>query len=98
MKEDVKAAGREVSKILTDTSLSQSDENLSIVIAVLDSLEGDLEHSVFSFIPNTSETAFMGLTEAIHDHLNSQKVKSILNKETSLSPAEILKILSVTFH
>ena len=79
----------------SDIYVERKNLGRQLAPAVLDSLEGDLEHSVFSFIPNTSETAFMGLTEAIHDHLNSQKVKSILNKETSLSPAEILKILSV---
>ena len=35
---------------------------------VLETIDEDLEHAVFSFIPNTAESAFVGLTEEI-DHL-----------------------------
>lgn len=54
MREDIKAAGKEVSKILTDTSLHKYDENISIVIAVLDSLDytkGCID-SLMQYAPN----------------------------------------------
>jgi len=33
--------------------------------AVLSAIDGDVEHSVFSFIPNTAEVSFYGLTEGV---------------------------------
>jgi amidophosphoribosyltransferase len=39
---------------------------------VLDAIDGDLERAVFSFIPNTAEIAYLGLTEQI-GRLESQR-------------------------
>lgn len=41
--------------------------------AIIEEIEGDLTHTVFTYIPNTSQTAFIGLSEAIDDYLNVQK-------------------------
>jgi len=32
---------------------------------LLDAIDGDLQHAVFSFIPNTAEAAYLGLTEEV---------------------------------
>jgi amidophosphoribosyltransferase len=39
----------------------------SLVKQVLSAVNGDLEHTVFSYIPNTAETAFYGLMEGLRD-------------------------------
>lgn len=44
---------------------------------VLNSIGYDYENTVFSYIPNTSETAFVGLLEGINDHLDHYKQKQI---------------------
>jgi len=44
-------------------------ENLAERIAGI--LNGDLDHAVFGFIPNTSETAYLGLLEGLH-HLRQR--------------------------
>ena len=37
----------------------------------------DLDKTVFSFIPNTAEVAFMGMLEGLNEHLNGLKLKEI---------------------
>ncbi|MCF0201963.1 MAG: amidophosphoribosyltransferase [Bacteroidaceae bacterium] len=48
-----------------------------LVPQVLDAINGDLAHSVISYIPNTAEVAFFGLVEALDNYLNQQKAKLI---------------------
>ena len=45
---------------------------------------------MFTYIPNTSQTAFIGLSEAIDDHLNVEKEKRILQL-SSLNDLEKIK-------
>jgi amidophosphoribosyltransferase len=45
---------------------------------VLKSIQNDLKHTIFSFIPNTAETAFYGLLKGMEDYLNRIKVQRIL--------------------
>ncbi len=54
-------------------------ENLSS--SVLESIEYDLDHTVFSFVPNTAETAFMGLVEGVNKHLDEIKLKRLRSDE-----------------
>ena len=44
---------------------------------ILQAIGGDLSHTVFSFIPNTAETAFLGMLEALKAHLNQTKIAQI---------------------
>src|SRR5690606_28340134 len=39
---------------------------------ILEAVEHDLEHTVFSYIPNTAETAFEGLLEALRSHRRAE--------------------------
>lgn len=61
--------------------------------AILKEIDGDLRNTVFSFIPNTAETAFYGLIEGLTEHLNQKKL-SLLKNNPSLSEEEIKNILS----
>ena len=44
---------------------------------VLRAIDGDLDNAVFSFIPNTAETAFYGMTEGLEDLLIHRKIEEI---------------------
>lgn len=46
----------------------------SIAKRVLESIGGDVAHTVFSFIPNTAEVAYYGLTDEVED-LTRQRVR-----------------------
>jgi amidophosphoribosyltransferase len=45
---------------------------------VLESINNDLKNTIFSFIPNTAETAFYGLLKGMEDYLNKIKVQRIM--------------------
>jgi len=44
---------------------------------ILQEIDGDLDHTVFSFIPNTAEVAYYGMIEGMNDYLNRMKAKRI---------------------
>ena len=46
---------------------------------VLKAVNHDLRNTIFSFIPNTAETAFYGLLKGAEDYLNKIKVERILS-------------------
>jgi amidophosphoribosyltransferase len=45
---------------------------------VLQEVDYDLKNTVFSYIPNTAETAFLGMIEGLEDHLAKERKKAIL--------------------
>ncbi len=49
-----------------------------VVPAVLKAIDGDITNTVFSFIPNTAETAFLGLNERVKEQLSKEKYEAIL--------------------
>ena len=62
---------------------------------ILKSIDYDLAHTVFSFIPNTAEVAFYGMLEGLDNYLTEQKLVKIHNASGSLSDAELKQILSL---
>ena len=50
----------------------------NIVPQIMESIDNDLDNSVFSFIPNTAEVSFYGMIKGLEDHLNEEKIQSIL--------------------
>jgi putative amidophosphoribosyltransferase len=62
---------------------------------VLKSIDNDLDNTVFSYIPNTAETSFYGLIEAVSENLNEEKKQLILHSKKSLTEEELTRILSI---
>jgi amidophosphoribosyltransferase len=62
--------------------------------AVLKAISYDFENTVFSYIPNTSETAFYGMIEGIRNYLVDWKIEEIKRKNGSLTDDEIKRIIS----
>lgn len=46
---------------------------------VLHAIEHDLKNTIFSFIPNTAETAFYGMLKGMENYLNKVKLERILS-------------------
>jgi len=46
---------------------------------VLNAIDHDLKNTIFSFIPNTAETAFYGMIKGMENYLNKIKVERILS-------------------
>ena len=65
----------------------------SLVSPVLDAVDYDLENTVFSYIPNTAETAFFGLVEGVQEYVN-ERMKYHLLQEKKPSARRIDELLS----
>jgi len=61
---------------------------------VLKAVDYDLDNTVFSFIPNTAETSFLGLIQGAERELNKQKKKQILKLGSDPKEEKINKILN----
>lgn len=62
---------------------------------VLKAIDSDTDNTVFSYIPNTAETSFFGLSEAANDFLNQRKNQEILNTRKNLTKEKLEALLSV---
>ena len=81
----------------TDKSIYRERKKLGEILtsSVLKAVDYDLDHTVFSYIPNTAESAFYGLLKGVEDYLNNYKIKSILDTERNLTRKELEKIISI---
>ncbi len=66
-----------------------------LVGPVMEAIGGDIADTVFSFIPNTAEVAFYGMTEGFDNYLIQEKIRKIKTLETEgeLTPGRIEEIL-----
>ena len=80
----------------SDASIYEERKNLGKLVfpEILKSIDNDITNSVFSYIPNTAETSFYGMTEAAEDVLNQQKTAKILAGGGELSAQKVTEILS----
>lgn len=62
---------------------------------ILKAIDSDIQHSVFSFIPNTAEVAFFGMSESLNEYMNDVKIRKITEKGHSLTEEELNRILSM---
>ena len=66
----------------------------TLVPDVLKAVDNDLDHTVFSFIPNTAEVAYYGMLEELNNYLNGIKKKWIADKRHLFQEEELEQILS----
>jgi len=60
---------------------------------VLKAVDYDLDNTVFAYIPNTAETAFMGLLEGVKAHVAERAQHHIMH-EKNISPARIAELVN----
>jgi amidophosphoribosyltransferase len=61
---------------------------------ILESIAHDINNTVFSFIPNTAETAFLGMVEGVNEWLNKEKERQILALDGDISNNNLSSILN----
>lgn len=61
---------------------------------VLKAVDYDLRNTIFSFIPNTAETAFYGLVKGADDYLKKIKVERILSWGSDFDEAKLTEMIS----
>ena len=60
---------------------------------VLESVDYDLAHTVFGFIPNTAESSFLGLIKEVETYMNSDKVRQITELGPEVTPEQLTEII-----
>lgn len=59
---------------------------------ILKVIDNDLDHTVFSFIPNTAEVAYYGMLEGMNKHLDNEKLETI--QSGTLTEQELKKVIA----
>lgn len=67
----------------------------NLVHPILKAVDYDLNHTVFSFIPNTAEVAYFGMQEGLDNYLNKLKKEWIADRNHLLQEKELEEILSM---
>lgn len=80
----------------TDKDIYRERINLGeyLVPAIVKKINNDFENTVFSFIPNTAETAFYGMIKGLETHLNAMKLEKISGSENLLEKEDLEKLLN----
>jgi amidophosphoribosyltransferase len=65
----------------SDADIYQERKNLGYYLTdkVLETVDYDIENTVFSYVPNTAEVAFLGLVKGVEDYLKNTKKKKLLD-------------------
>jgi len=79
--EDIYRERKELGKLLTPD--------------ILKAINYDLENSVFSYIPNTAESAFYGMIKELENYLSGVKKEKIIALGKNKLPEDLEKILSL---
>lgn len=64
-----------------------------LVPQILESIGGDIEHTVFSYIPNTAESAYFGLMEGLNDYCAEARARQIIAEKDHLDENRLHRIL-----
>ncbi|MBL7861644.1 MAG: amidophosphoribosyltransferase [Cyclobacteriaceae bacterium] len=74
----------------TDPEIYQERKQLGrlLVPQVLKAINFDLKNTIFSYIPNTAETAFMGMMKGIEDYLVAKQKDIIIDAKPSVDSLE----------
>lgn len=80
----------------SDVDIYKERKKLGYLLApkILQAIDNELDHSVFSFVPNTAEVAYYGMVEGLNDHLNREKLEAIKEKNGTCTPEELSAIIN----
>ncbi|HOW40719.1 MAG TPA: amidophosphoribosyltransferase [Bacteroidales bacterium] len=80
----------------TDKTIYRERKKLGelLTLPVLKAVDHDIDNTVFSYIPNTAESAFYGLIKGVEGYLNQEKIEIIAEKGSSLTRTELEKIIN----
>ena len=79
----------------TDKNIYRERKKLGELLThpVLKAVNYDLDHTVFSYIPNTAESAFYGLIKGVENYLNQSKIDNIISKGRDITREELEAII-----
>jgi amidophosphoribosyltransferase len=62
---------------------------------ILEAVDHDLEHTVFSYIPNTAEVAFFGMSQGLQKYVIELKKDYVRTHQGNIDEAELSKIMNL---
>ena len=65
-----------------------------LVPQILEAIDYEVDNTVFSFIPNTAESAFYGMVKGVEDHMVVKKMDELIKLKGKCSQEDILKIMT----
>ncbi len=81
----------------SDKEIYEERKNLGKLLMpkILETVNYDIANTVFSYIPNTAETSFLGMVKEAQDYLNKKKEEQILQLGPNISPEKLHDILTI---
>lgn len=82
----------------SDADIYQERKKLGALLLprIMKAIDNDIRNTVFSFIPNTAEVAFFGMSEEFHRYMNEVKIKKIKALGDTPDLDKLNDILSMT--
>ena len=80
----------------SDRDIYQERKKLGELLTpqILEAIDGDVKNTVFSYIPNTAESAFFGMVQGVEEHMKQEKKKQILALGNTINEKDIWDIIS----
>ncbi len=80
----------------SDRKIYEERKELGRLLAktILEKVDYDIDNTVFSYIPNTAETAFYGMMEGVRREMDQVKKQQILDLGKEITPEKLDEILS----
>jgi amidophosphoribosyltransferase len=80
----------------TDKNIYRERKKLGELLThpVLKAVNYDIDHTVFSYIPNTAESAYYGLIKGVENYVNQSKIDAIISNRRKLTRNELEKIIN----
>jgi len=81
----------------SDKEIYEERKNLGRFLfpQILEAIDHNLLNTVFSYIPNTAETSFLGMVQEAQNYLNSKKEKQILDLGNAITSEDLHRILNI---
>jgi amidophosphoribosyltransferase len=80
----------------SDTDIYRERKKLGELLtpSIIEVIDNDIENTVFSFIPNTAETAFYGMIAGVENHMQGKAKQQILSRGKKITAEELNLIVS----
>lgn len=65
-----------------------------LIDKLVDKVDGEVEDTVFSFIPNTAEVSFYGMIKGMEEHFDRKKVEEIQDLGSGVTTEQLASIMS----
>lgn len=81
----------------SDRSIYKERKMLGSLLAptLLKKVNYDIENTVFSYIPNTAETAYLGLMEGVRDEIKRRQCDQVIAEQATMTPERLKEIMMV---